>query len=188
MESFEISEDELSLARSGDSPNFEVLLAPVKPYAHFLSRRYFLCGWDREDLYQEALSGFAVALLSFDPSRGKFHDYARLCMRNAVLACVRHATRDKRQGDFKTTDLEDLAWTSSERFRPDILVEQKDECDELLDSLQHLLSPAEWTVLKAVMVGSPLAEVAENVGVEQRVVENALSRARVKARRLLCVA
>lgn len=178
-------EQDLSLAQGGDSRAFERLFAPIRPYAHGLARRFFVVGWDREDLYQEALAGFATALLSFEPSKGvDFHDYARLSMRNAVVACVRRATRAKRGGDAQRTSLDCLQGTASDEYRPDLVVEQKSECAQLLASLESHLSPVEWEVLRAVLEGRPLAEVAILVGANRRAVENALSRARVKARRL----
>lgn len=189
METVNVSTEELQLAKIGDSRAFEALFAPVRPYAKSLARRFFVAGWDHEDLYQEALAGFAAALLGFQAERGAdFHDYARLNMRNAVVACVRHATRAKRAGDNHTDSLECLLFTSSDEYRPDLLVEQQSGCDEMLASLREALSEAEWIVLEAVMAGAPLSEVAMEVGVNQRAVENALSRARVKARRLLAVA
>jgi RNA polymerase sporulation-specific sigma factor len=178
--------DDLQLAQSGDSRAFERLFCPVKPYAKGLAKRFFLNGWDKEDLYQEALAGFATALLTFQSGRGVgFHDFARMSMRNSVVACVRRATRAKRLGDAHMASLEGLDRAPSDQFRPDLLVEQQSGCAELLASLKNILSEAEWTVLKAVMAGSPLAEVALEVGANLRAVENALSRARVKARRLL---
>lgn len=176
---------EIARARRGDSLAFEILFAPVRPYARMLARRYFVPGWEREDLYQEALAGFAAALVSFEAERGCFQEYAQLCMRNNVVATVRHATRQKRAAGHASADLDALGQAASNQFRPDLLVEQQVECDELLMSLKGVLSSAEWTVLQAVMAGLPLAEVASTVGANQRYVENALSRARVKARRLL---
>ena len=179
-------EHDLSLARCGDSRAFERLFSPVKPYAKSLASRFFVSGWEKEDLYQEALAGFAAALLGFENDKGvDFHDFARLSMRNAVVSCVRRSTCAKRGGDARTSNLDCLVSTVSDEFRPDLVVEQKCECDNLLASLESLLSSAEWEVLKSVLAGNSLAEIADEVGVGRRAVENALSRARVKARRLL---
>lgn len=189
METCTFDQNQLILAQRGDSCAFEQVFAPVKPYAKNLARRFFAPGWDVEDLYQEALAGFASALLCYDPALGSdFHDYARLTMRNSVVGCVRRATRAKRRSEAPAASLEVLRAAPSDRFRPDLLVEQQSECAWLLDCLRQALSPAEWTVLQAVMAGTPLAEVAADAGVNQRAVENALSRARAKARRLLHVA
>ena len=176
----------LERAKAGDSQSFEALFAPVRLYARALSRRFFVQGWDTEDLYQEALAGFAAALLGFEGGRGvNFDDFARLTMRNAVVGCVRRATRVKRQSQICPAGLEDLELLSSDQFRPDVVVEQQAECAELLSLLRETLSLAEWTVLSAVLEGSSLSEVAAREGLNQRAVENALSRARVKARRLV---
>jgi RNA polymerase sporulation-specific sigma factor len=183
-------DESLRQARSGDSLAFELLFAPVRPYAMGLARRFFVPGWDREDLYQEALAGFASALLSYEPERQVgFEDFARLCMRNSVVATVRRATRVKRQGEGAVmTSLEDLEATCSDEFRPDLMLEQQAGCAEMLESLRSALSQAEWSVLEEVLTGASLAEVASRVGLNQRAVENALSRARVKARRVLVAA
>lgn len=191
MDEPQFDPDLLLRAKAGDSLAFERLFSPVRTYAGGLAKKFFVSGWDKEDLYQEALAGFAVALLTYESSRGaSFHDFARMSMRNAVVACVRRATRLKRQGAESVSTSRDDASESgaSPEFRTDIPFEQQHECNEMLAALRDTLSPAEWNVLRAVMAGAPLTEVAEQVGITQRAAQNALARARVKARRLLVVA
>lgn len=184
MSNFVFSETLLSLARAGDSQAFKQLLAPLRPYAEGLARRFFAPGFEREDLFQEAMAGFAGALLTFEPGRGlPFADFAKLSMRNSVVNCVRRATRAKRQIALCwDEELHDL--TSDDEFRPDSRLERRSECLEMLESLRPTLSSLEWTVLSEVVSGIELDEVALRHGLVRRAAENALSRARAKARRL----
>ncbi len=178
------SETLLSLARAGDSQAFKQVLGPLRPYAEGLSRRFFAPGFEREDLFQEAMAGFAGALLSFEMGGGlPFHDFAKLSMRNAVVNCVRRATRVKRQVAL-CWDEELLNSASDDEFRPDSWLVRRSEFREMVENLRPELSLLEWTVLREVLSGIEPREVAQRHGLEHRAVENALSRARAKARRL----
>ena len=172
------------LARKGDSQAFKQVFSPLKSYATSLSRRFFAPGFDPEDLYQEALAGFASALFSFESGGPlSFEEFAKLSMRNNVVATVRHATRLKRSG-WISAEIEIAQSASQEDYRPDLLVELRVECVEVLRSLRATLSELEWMVLTETLVGASIDEVAERHGLDQRAAENALSRARAKARRL----
>lgn len=177
---------DIQQARRGEPGALDRLLSPLKPYARYLTQRFFVPGWEREDLYQEALAGFVSALWGFEAERASsFENYARLSMRNAVVASVRHATRRKRAPRQATTSLEALHSAASDRFDPDRLVTGQVECQEILGRLQRALSPCEWKVLQGVLQGASLSEVALAEGLTRRATENALSRARAKARKLL---
>ena len=184
MSEYFINEPLWVLARKGDSQAFNLVFAPLKSYAISLSRRFFAPGFDPEDLYQEALAGFASALFSFEAGgRLSFEEFAKLSMRNTVVATVRHATRLKRSASV-SAEMEIVEAVSQEDYRPDLLVELRAECVEVLRSLRATLSELEWTVLTETLLGASLDEVAERHGLDQRAAENALSRARAKARRL----
>ena len=184
MSEFFDNESVLELARGGDCQAFKQVFKPLESYAVFLSRRFFAPGFEHEDLYQEALAGFASALLGFESGgRLSFAEFAKLSMRNTVVASVRRATRLKRHNTV-STEAELIEVAAEQSCRPDLLVELRSECAEVLRSLRATLSPLEWTVLTEILVGASLEEVAVRHQLDQRAAENALSRARAKARRM----
>lgn len=183
MQQSAFQDSTLALARDGDSAAFQQLFAPLRDYAERLARRFFAPGFDYEDLYQEALAGFAVALLGYQPEKMGFEDFARLSMRNTVVACVRHATRQKRSGAVLTgLDLGEFA--GCQETRPDLVLERRSECAEVLEGLRMRLSALEWGVLSQTVAGATLDEISSRFKLPRRTVENALSRARAKARQL----
>ncbi len=174
----------IARAKDGDSQAFRAVLAPLQSYAQGLTYRFFAPGFEREDLYQEAMAGFASALLSYELGKGlSFLDFAKLSMRNAVVSSVRRATRAKRR-QVLSWEQEELELVSDEEFQPDARLERKSECREMLESLRPALSELEWTVLGEIISGIELDEVASRHNLEKRAAENALSRARAKARRI----
>lgn len=183
MQQSAFQDSTLALARDGDSAAFQQLFAPLRGYARKLARRFFAPGFDQEDLYQEALAGFAVALLGYRPEKMSFEDFARLSMRNTVVACVRRATRQKRSGAVLAgLDLSEFA--AAAQTSPELVVERRSECAEVLESLRTRLSPLEWGVLTQTVAGVSLDEIASRWNLPRRRVENALARARAKARQL----
>jgi RNA polymerase sigma factor (sigma-70 family) len=184
MSEAKFSESLISLAREGDSQAFRLVSEPLQDYAQSLTRRFFAPGFEREDLYQEAMAGFVSALLSYSFDRGvSFLDFARLSMRNAVVNCVRRATRAKRRM-AECAALEQLELVGDEEYRPDARLARQSEVWEMIESLRPMLSTLEWTVLGEVASGAEIEEVAWRHNLEKRAAENALSRARAKARRL----
>lgn len=174
----------ITRARDGDSQAFRAVLGPLQGYVQSLTYRFFAPGFEREDLYQEAMAGFASALLSYVPDRGlSFLDFAKLSMRNAVVSSVRRATRVKRR-QVVSWEHEEFELVSDEEFQPDARLERTSECREVIESLRPALSELEWAVLGEVISGIELEEVASRHNLEKRAAENALSRARAKARRI----
>ena len=169
--------------REGDPDAFELLAKQVENYRKRLCRQFFLPGADREDLEQEAMLGFAQAVADYQPGRGVvFTEYAMMCMRNAVVASVRKATRNKHQLLNQACSLEPLMAAASRQAGPEEVVANRSLLCSLFEQLRENLSSLELTALIRRAEGVTVREIARALDVAEKNVENALFRARKKAK------
>ncbi len=166
----------------------EMMIPHFEFYLKHLLRRFFIPGADAQDLSQEALAGLATAACNFDGSRGMgYFDYATLCMRNAVLAAVRKANRNKQKVLSESVRLE---------AQPMDLPCENNPCDQaigritvagLMGWIDKELSQLEAATLKNWLAGTGVSELSERWSLEAKKIENALFRARRKAKSYLQV-
>ena len=170
-------------SRLGDQEAFNALLQPVIYYRKSLVRRFFLPGSDSEDLEQEAMVGFAQALRDYQPGHQlAFKDYAMLCMRNAVVASVRKATRKKHQMLSDASTLDPRQAVASQAYQPDRVVTSRCFLEALFKRLKTTLSSLELSALVQRTQGISIRDIAEEFSLGEKTVENALFRARKKAK------
>ena len=172
-------------AQAGCQDSFSALVEAFTPLAKRLSYRYFLPGADRQDILQEALSGLVIGVRQFQPRYDtSFADYAALCIRNALIRSVRAATRKKHQILNQAKDLEvvlDFPGASG----PEEAVVGLNFARSLMQKLKYKLSELELEVLQRRLDGASSSEICGELGVTGKQLENALFRARLKARQAL---
>lgn len=173
----------LEKAREGDTLAFRELFEPLKFYRDSLCRRFFLPGAEREDIEQEAMLGFAQAINDFEEERGiAFQDFAMLKMRNSVVASVRKATRKKQQILSDASTLEPAITPVSDAAQPDAVAMNRCFLHDLFGKLKENLSSLELTALLHRAEGVTVKEIADLLSIGEKTVENALFRARKKAK------
>lgn len=176
----------VQLARQQRQEAFEELAREFSCHVKKATRRFFMPGADRQDVEQEALVGLNQAVQTFDESYGRtLAEHIQMCMRNSVVRAVRAATRKKHQVLSQSVDFEDLH-PSSLKSDPASEVEGKLLVESLITHLKSQLSSFEISSLAARVKGSSVQEIGQHFGVPSKKVENALFRARQKAKLLLC--
>lgn len=176
-------------ARRGDQAAYAQLLELLRGYGTRLARQFFLPGASREDVFQEAMAGLVYAVASFEPARGAaFPDYATMCMRNQVVASVRKATRKKYRLLTEAGDLSTCRPVASGDAEPDRIVEARLSLEALARVMRERLSELEFTALVQRVGGVSVREIGELLELPLKTVENALFRARQKARTALAAA
>ena len=174
-------------ARAGDEEAFARLLARYRPALRHISRRYFLPGGERYDLFQEATIGFWNAIRDYRPETCvSFEHFVDLCVDRQVITAVKTATRLKQGVLNRAVSLD----------RPIFRDEQDGECfmgrvkaagesleEELMrresvaamdEAMQSLLSPLERTVVGLYLRQLTYREIAVLCGREPKAVDNAL--------------
>ncbi len=191
----QILNDEFALidrAQRGDSEAFEVLFRIYRIRIFALARQYFAPGGDRDDLIQEATIGFFKAIRDFRGDRGAFSAFLNLCIRRQIITFIKTATRRKHSALNFAVSLDVPIFADSEETflgrlasREESLPGNSTEITEFLDTLFARCSKLERGVLSLYAKGFGYAEMAYELGVHYKAVDNAVWRVKVKAKKLL---
>jgi RNA polymerase sporulation-specific sigma factor len=187
-------------AAQGDSLAFAVPLGRHGDLVRAASARYFLPGHDRADVEQEAALGLYRACVDFRSERGvPFRAFADLCVRRAVLTALTAARRAKHGPLNERIALEAPQTPDRNGPPPSALIAAPAELEppahveararlRRLRALPARLSEPERVVLARVLGGASLADAGAGLGANPtKVADNALTRARRKARDLLAL-
>ena len=162
-----------------------------RPFAYAIARNYFVAGGDRDDVKQEAMIALLDALRRFDPDRGaSFKSFAALVIARRLKTAVRMALAGKHAPlnqsvrgayvvDDQAVDVVELV--------PDRAGDVADVVDRRLElaalgGVVRELSRIERTAITGFANGRTYAAIAGDLGLTEKAVDNAIQRARRKAR------
>jgi len=171
----------IAQAAAGDQEAFALLAHRMTPLIHDQIRRLGCEGLEDEDLVQEALLGLLAAVRTYREDGGAaFTTYATTCIRNRLLTVVRrNGTRMDRE-----QSLEDSPALSAANIDPALLLLDKEEIDNFLSALRTAkLTDKEYQVFRWRMSGFSYAEIAAELGITVKAVDNAIQRIRRKIMR-----
>lgn len=181
-------------ARRDNQDAWDELLRRGKGQIIGIARQYFLPGAEQIDLIQEARLGFCKAVKDFNPQKSKdFWRFTKLCIERWVITAVITATRDKHLplnmaysfyrpiSEFNTESELLVDVIVYEEIEPiDSKLAKIDDYRRLLDNLS--LTKLETRVLRLFGQGESYRDIADTLGCSTKSVDNALTRARTKAR------
>lgn len=183
--------DEELVARCATSERaMELLLSRYARHVRACTRSFFLSGLDREDLAQEGMIGLLSAVRHFDSTRsGSFRTYATTCIRNRLISFIR--TESKKQtvplDDTATPNSltalldEDRSQTADRDLEERIIREET--LTELSERLNAVLSGMERRVLPYYLEGLSYRDIANQLNLSAKSVDNAVQRIRSKLAR-----
>lgn len=178
-------------ARRGDSHAFDALFRRYRPNIFGIARRFFAPGADRDDLLQEAMIGFFKAVRDYKPESGSFSAFATLCVQRQVITFIKTATRRKHRALNQAISFDAPVFADSSDSLLSRLAAPEDSCDAdpthsvFLEGLWKACSELEQGVLSLYTRGYSFAEMASELGVHLKAIDNAVWRVKVKAKRLL---
>ncbi len=173
----------VALAKNGDEPANDALIARYTPFVRHLARPYFLAGGDAEDLVQEGLIGFLKAVRSFDPHCDvQFKPYAAVCIKSKLHSALKRALSKKQKPLNEYISLEapffdEFVATSGDPVENIIVAESLEELSQTLDGI---LSDLEAKILHLYLEGRSYQEISSITGKSQKAVDNAIQRIRKK--------
>ena len=179
--------DEVLVARAqaGCENSMNQMVYSYERLVHKMSQRFFLPGADRQDVVQEAMVGLAHAIRTFDTGfERKFFDYAVMCIRNSLVRAIRGANRKKQQILNQAGEMTDLTPVPTVSGVDEVVLGRMG-LQEMFKVLASKLSPLEIEVLRKRLSGSVSEEMAAELNLSVKQIENALFRARQKSRELL---
>lgn len=191
----------IDAAKRGDVNAQEKLLLDYMPRIHFLAKTYYLPGADKDDLMQEAMLAFMVAVRAFDPAQGQvFKYFADFVVRRRVISAVKTATRLKHLVLNRATSIDAPIYGALEeegRTLADILPDASQGCaesvieQELAQKVRDAivydagLTALETRVFMAYLIGLPYKKMAKRLGLTLKNCDNALQRCKNKIDRAL---
>ncbi len=172
------SDEELAvLARENHEDAFAELVSRCSGMLKSLSSKYCQGDFEADDLAQEGLLGLLAAVKTYRPSDAVlFRTYAYTCMRNRMISALR-----RRHGEQAVPlKKEDEPSAVSDGDDPAMMLVRQEEARQLQQRLQRDLTALEYRVLMAHLGGYAYREIAKQLAVSEKTVDNALQRVRRK--------
>lgn len=180
-----LADEALALkAKAGDEEALEILLERYKPLVRKLAGKYFIRGADRDDVIQEAMIGLFKAARSYDPESGfRFAALAAISSERSIIDAVRKAETKKNSLLNDSLPLEEFALSSEEAagVSSDLDISGKQVSDEyLVQGLLEILSAQELTIMRLRVKGLSYKDIAGQLQISTKSVDNTLQRIRAK--------
>lgn len=132
---------------------------------------------EAEDLMQEGLMGLLNALGTFNPTQGaKFSTYANVCITNKMITALIKSNQHEIPIGSNINDLD----KESHEISPESIILEREKMQELYDEIINLLSDKEWTIFRLFLTGSTYDQMARQLNIPLKVVDNAMQRVRRK--------
>ena len=182
-------------ARNGDLRAMDTLIRRYTGFVRLKASSYFLAGGDSEDLIQEGLIGLYKAVRDFRSDKEtSFRSFAELCITRQIITAIKTATRFKHaplntyvsfsqtpagqesEGDCTLGD----ALPGPSVDEPSICVISTEELQSLVFCLGTGLSKLEADALRLYLEGSSYEEMAVDLDVDTKTIDNALQRVKRK--------
>lgn len=186
--------------KNNDTDSLDFLLNKYKTLASRIARSYFLVGAEPEDLTQEAMIGLYKACHSYNESSGaRFSTFAHTCINSEVQDAVRAANAKKNKvlseslslNQLSTNDQSDdilnepIFYIPSTSQDPEDIFIENEKIAQIYAAIDNELSKKERFALKTYLQGFSYSEISDKLGISQKAVDNAISRAKAKLTKVL---
>ena len=182
-------------ARNGSQSALDALIRRYTGFVRLKASSYFLAGGESDDLIQEGMIGLYKAVRDFRHDKEtSFRSFAELCVTRQIITAIKTATRFKHQplnqyisfshtpagqdNDGECTLGDALPGPSTND--PSVCVISTEELQSLVFTLGTGLSPLEADALRLYLEGSSYEEMAAELGVDTKTIDNALQRVKRK--------
>jgi len=134
---------------------------------------------DKDDLMQEGLMGLFNAVGSFNNNQGtKFSTYANVCISNKMTTALIKNNKNLKVVD---SNIEDIGNDDAYIFdTPESILLEKEKMQELYEKIISLLSEKEWMIFRLFLTGSTYEQMARQLNIPPKSVDNAIQRVRRK--------
>ncbi len=183
----------IRLAKADDRRALEYILEKYKNFVKSRSRPYFLIGADREDIIQEGMIGLYKAIRDYDGDKfTNFRAFAEMCITRQIITAIKTATRQKHMPlnsyislshpVFEEDSDKTLLDTISEQscLDPEEIFINKEDYSLIGEKITTILSPKEREILMLYLEGKSYHEMAEELDITNKSIDNALQRVKRK--------
>lgn len=175
---------------SGEAVN--TLLLKYLPLVKARASAYFLAGADRDDLVQEGLIGLYKAIRDYRCDMASFSAFAELCITRQIISAIKSANRQKHRPLNSYVSLSSPAFGEDadnefidfclleEVSDPESIVMDREQTRALRTTIGGRLSDMERQVLQRYIAGIPYCDIADELEISEKSVDNALQRIKYK--------
>ena len=134
-----------------------------------------------DDFVQETTFALYNAIQTYDLQKSSFCTYATNCIQYSRNNFTRRIGALKNIPADKIMDIESAE--ISDHSTPEAIIIEREAYDNLTQSIKLELSKMEFEVLQLFLSGLSYGEIAKNLNISEKKVDNALSRVRKKLRK-----
>ncbi len=172
----------VELVNKGEYKYLQILINRYLPYVISVASRYKTSGFDTEDFIQEGMLAIFSAVKVFDCEKASFKTFVMLCINRAILSALARVTgADKHIPDGLITSIDDIELLDTSN--PENIFIEKESYIDLEHTIKNVLSDFEYSVLCEFLRGKTYFEIADELKVSVKSVDNALKRIRSKIKR-----
>lgn len=191
-------EEIIKMINKGDAFALDYLINKYKNLVRSKAKTYFLVGGDREDIIQEGFIGLYKAIKDYDMNKiSSFTYFADTCITRQIITAIKTATRQKHiplncylslnkpvyDKHSERTLMDTLS--SLENDNPEYLIISMEDIEFIEKKLRKILSELEKNVLMSYLDDKTYQEIAIELNIHLKSVDNALQRVKKKLEDLL---
>ncbi len=182
-----VSDEQLvRLAQGGDDKAVKVIISRFAYLVRAKASRFSCDAILLEDLSQEGMFGLLSAIYNYDSvsntSKASFKTYADKCISNCMISAVKKYSRKKHTPLNLSVSLDSDNLEIADVLNPEDIVIANDEVYRMMDIIAKRLSTLERSVVTLYLCGKSYGEIASELNLSQKSVDNAMQRVHKKLR------
>ncbi|HAN10798.1 MAG TPA: RNA polymerase sporulation sigma factor SigH [Clostridiales bacterium] len=199
MEYKEISDEQiLEWIYNDEKYAMDALIDRYKEFVKRKARAYFLVGADSDDIIQEGMIGLYKAIRDYKTEKqSSFKTFANMCIDRQMITAVKSATRNKHkflnnyislnrlESNEETEDISLIDIMVKDGVDPEKLLLVKENIKHIQQKIQTDLSEFERDTLFLYLKGMKYIEIATEINVSVKSVDNCVQRIKTKLAKAL---
>ncbi len=191
-------EELLERIKNGDDKAENEIFARYKDLVTKISRGYFIVGGDLEDLVQEGMIGLYKAIKGYSGHKETtFKTFAIICIKHQIQTAIKRANTNKNKllsSAISFQSFQDGKSSENIDFLPIELVSDTTPAEKVIDkenyqnlkqTIKSCLSEMEYKVLQLYLKGYSYKEISNVLGINSKSIDNSLTRIKTKLREKL---
>lgn len=164
----------------------EVLIKRYTKLVELIASKYQNLPLEHDDICQEGMIGLFSATYTYDENKGcTFNTFASVCINNSIKSAIRLFYRQKDIPPTSIVELDDTFLDIKAHLSAEDVFLADCSVERIKQAIQQKLSKFEKSVLKLHIEGCSYAKIAENLGKNEKAIDNAMQRIRNKLKEVL---
>lgn len=184
-------EELIKKVQNGDAEAENELLSRYKDLVVKISRSFYIVGGDLEDIIQEGMIGLYNAIKNYhDDKEASFKTFAVICIKHKIQGAIKKSQSNKNKPLSSAVSIQSFDSEGEEFYPIEFVLDntpakiaiEKENLKDLKENIKSSLSKLEFKVLKLYLEGYSYREIAEILNIQQKAIDNSLSRIKQKLR------